>query len=62
MNSGLKSSLLGRLGLTEKKLKTLAIGLQQIAEKADVLGSFKSPKFILLFDYIFQDKLFDEHD
>jgi gamma-glutamyl phosphate reductase len=38
---GLKSSLLGRLGLSEKKLKILSTGLQQIAEKADVLGSFK---------------------
>lgn len=38
---GLKLSLLGRLGLSEKKLKTLSIGLQQIAEKADVLGLFK---------------------
>ena len=36
--AGLKSSLLGRLGLSEKKLKTLATGLEQIAEKADVLG------------------------
>lgn len=35
---GLKSSLLGRLGLTEKKLKTLATGIQQIAKKTDVLG------------------------
>ena len=38
--SGLKSSLLARLGLSEKKLKTLSNGLEQIAEKADVLGSF----------------------
>ncbi|CAF4076186.1 unnamed protein product [Rotaria sp. Silwood2] len=35
---GLKSSLIGRLGLSEKKLQTLSLGLQQIAEKADVLG------------------------
>ncbi|CAF2659926.1 unnamed protein product [Rotaria sp. Silwood2] len=35
---GLKTSLLGRLGLSEKKLKTLSIGLQQIAEKTNVLG------------------------
>ena len=35
---GLKASLLGRLGLSEEKLKTLSIGLQQIADKADVLG------------------------
>ncbi|CAF4207683.1 unnamed protein product [Rotaria socialis] len=35
---GLKVSLLDRLGLSEKKLKTLSIGLQQIADKADVLG------------------------
>ncbi len=39
---GLKSSLLGRLGLSEKKLQTLSIGLQQIAERADVLGSLKA--------------------
>jgi len=36
--TGLKSSLLGRLGLSEKKLKTLSVGLQQIADKSDVLG------------------------
>ncbi|CAF4485742.1 unnamed protein product, partial [Rotaria magnacalcarata] len=35
---GLKSSLIERLGLTEKKLQTLSLGLQQIAEKSDVLG------------------------
>jgi gamma-glutamyl phosphate reductase len=35
---GLKSSLLARLGLSEKKLQTLSSGLQQIAEKSDVLG------------------------
>jgi len=46
---GLKASLLGRLGLSEKKLKTLSIGLQQIAEKADVLGLFKSLKFSFLY-------------
>ncbi|CAF0995616.1 unnamed protein product [Didymodactylos carnosus] len=34
---GLKSSLISRLGLTEKKLQILSTGLQQIAEKADVL-------------------------
>lgn len=45
---GLKSSLLGRLGLSEKKLKTLSIGLQQIAEKADVLGLFKKRTNYLL--------------
>lgn len=39
--SGLKASLVDRLGLSEKKLQTLSIGLQQIAEKTDVLGSFK---------------------
>jgi len=39
---GLKSSLLGRLGLSEKKLQTLSIGLQQIAERADVLGSLNA--------------------
>lgn len=37
---GLKSSLLARLGLSEKKLQTLSKGLAQIADKADVLGSF----------------------
>ncbi|CAF4361635.1 unnamed protein product, partial [Rotaria magnacalcarata] len=31
---GLKTSLLDRLGLSEKKLNTLSIGLQQIADKA----------------------------
>lgn len=35
---GLKSSLIARLGLSEKKLQTLSVGLQQIAEKANVLG------------------------
>ncbi|CAF4789082.1 unnamed protein product [Rotaria sp. Silwood2] len=45
---GLKTSLLGRLGLSEKKLKTLSIGLQQIAEKTNVLGSFKFIKIIYL--------------
>jgi gamma-glutamyl phosphate reductase len=35
---GLKSSLLGRLGLSEKKLQTLSAGLLQIAAKTDVLG------------------------
>ena len=37
---GLKSSLIARLGLSEKKLQTLSVGLQQIAEKANVLGWF----------------------
>jgi delta-1-pyrroline-5-carboxylate synthetase len=37
---GLKSSLIARLGLTEKKLQTLSNGLQQIAENANVLGLF----------------------
>ncbi len=57
---GLKSSLLGRLGLSEKKLQTLSIGLQQIAEKADVLGSFNSPQTHLFAFIFFQDKLFDK--
>ncbi|CAF5185939.1 unnamed protein product, partial [Rotaria sp. Silwood1] len=35
----LKVSLLNRLDLSEKKLKALSIGLQQIAEKTDILGS-----------------------
>ncbi|UJR37450.1 hypothetical protein I4U23_030153 [Adineta vaga] len=35
--NGLKPSLIARLGLSEKKLQTLSNGLQQIAEKADVL-------------------------
>ncbi|CAF1264407.1 unnamed protein product [Rotaria sordida] len=38
MKEGLKESLLNRLGLSEKKLETLSIGLQQIAEKTDILG------------------------
>ncbi|CAF2990610.1 unnamed protein product [Rotaria socialis] len=38
IKGGLKSSLIGRLGLTEKKLQTLSLGLQQIAEKSGVLG------------------------
>ncbi|CAF0980043.1 unnamed protein product [Adineta steineri] len=36
--AGLKSSLVSRLGLTEKKLLTLSDGLQQIAAKSDILG------------------------
>ncbi|CAF0842836.1 unnamed protein product [Adineta steineri] len=35
---GLKTTLLNRLGLSDKKLQTLATGLQQIAEKTDILG------------------------
>ncbi|CAF2710056.1 unnamed protein product [Rotaria sp. Silwood2] len=38
MKEGLKASLLNRLDLSEKKLETLSIGLQQIAEKSDILG------------------------
>lgn len=54
---GLKSSLIARLGLSEKKLQTLAVGLQQIAEKANVLGWFSrilQPRSSLIF--ISQDK------
>lgn len=40
--------MLGRLGLSEKKLKTLATGLQQIAEKADVLGRLRLSSLGLL--------------
>ncbi|CAF0955381.1 unnamed protein product [Adineta steineri] len=36
--AGLKSSLVSRLGLTDKKLLTLSDGLQQIAAKSDILG------------------------
>jgi ABC-type maltose transport system permease subunit len=45
--SGLKPSLLARLGLTEKKLQTLSVGLQQIASKADVLGNCRCPYHFL---------------
>ncbi|CAF1373945.1 unnamed protein product [Rotaria sp. Silwood1] len=38
MKEGLKASLLNRLDLSQKKLKALSIGLQQIAEKTDILG------------------------
>ncbi|CAF4708124.1 unnamed protein product [Rotaria sp. Silwood1] len=38
IKEGLKTSLLNRLGLSEKKLETLSIGLRQIAEKTDILG------------------------
>ena len=38
---GLKSSLIARLGLSEKKLQTLSNGLQQIADKANVLGLYQ---------------------
>jgi gamma-glutamyl phosphate reductase len=41
---GLKSSLISRLGLSEKKLQTLSNGLRQIAEQADVLGLFSKTK------------------
>ena len=46
---GLKSSLLGRLGLSEKKLQTLSTGLLQIAEKTDVLGMLNSHSIFLSF-------------
>ncbi|CAF3462471.1 unnamed protein product [Rotaria sp. Silwood1] len=38
IKEGLKTSLLNRLGLSEKKLETLSIGLRQIAAKTDILG------------------------
>ena len=61
--AGVKSSLIARLGLSEKKLQTLAAGLQQIAEKANILGLLK---FVLRiktksFVVFIQDKLFVEH-
>jgi len=61
--AGVKSSLIARLGLSEKKLQTLAAGLQQIAEKANILGllnfvlRIKTKSFVVLI----QDKLFVEH-
>ncbi|CAF1121269.1 unnamed protein product [Rotaria sordida] len=38
MKEGLKESLRNRLGLSQKKLETLSIGLQQIADRTDILG------------------------
>lgn len=61
--AGVKSSLIARLGLSEKKLQTLAAGLQQIAEKANILGllnfvlRIKTKSFVVFI----QDKLFVEH-
>lgn len=61
--AGVKSSLIARLGLSEKKLQTLAAGLQQISEKANILGllnfvlRIKTKSFVVLI----QDKLFVEH-
>lgn len=40
VKQGLKSSLLSRLGLTQKKLEILASGLTQIAQNSDILGLF----------------------
>lgn len=60
---GLKASLLARLGLSEKKLKTLATGLQQIADKADVLGTTRVCCSAASYsDSCLQVKWFAEHD
>lgn len=61
--AGVKSSLIARLGLSEKKLQTLAAGLQQISEKANILGllnfvlRIKTKSFVVFI----QDKLFVGH-